>query len=389
MAFRDKTDLTHDAAVLSLWRVAENGDVEELSSLLPRVRDINARNEYGVTALMRAAQYGHLKMVRALLEHGADANIVRNDKFTALSLAAFFGHTEVVKALMEHGADSRASTRSGTSPHMWATARTFNEVANQLHTTLESPAAPKPLPKAKEQILQPAPQQRPAAPTVVRTLKDPPEIWDLVHEAPRRFNATSVFVARLQSMKRSLAFRVAMVVVLIGACAVGVLVLRGVQARSEANSAAQPKQLNTAPAPAVQSESANTVPREDTNVESNSPAAATAAPTTTVATTVGATETGPTVPEARVVANDNHRSSVGRRLSSRSSVTGPRRVDQGQLPRIEASENNPPVVSATEKPEPKRPVEPATKTKVDAPLSPHLIAPAKSAAPKPKVIQWP
>src|ERR1043165_10024269 len=123
-----------DAATLELWRVAEDGDVEELAPLLRRVPDINACNEHGVTALMRAAQHGRVKMVRALLEHGADTNIKRNDKFTALALAAFFGHTAVVRVLMEHGADSKASTRNGTSPQMWASARTFNEVVDQLGT---------------------------------------------------------------------------------------------------------------------------------------------------------------------------------------------------------------------------------------------------------------
>ena len=132
MAFAEKKLVLPDAATLALWRVAENGNVEELVELLSRAPDINARNEHGVTALMRAAQNGRARMVRALLEHGADANIKRNDKFTALALAAFFGHTEVVRTLMEHGADSKASTRGGTSPQMWATARTFNEVANLL-----------------------------------------------------------------------------------------------------------------------------------------------------------------------------------------------------------------------------------------------------------------
>src|SRR5690349_22824361 len=142
MALAERKLATPDAATLELWRVAEDGDVEELGALLRRVPDINACNEHGMTALMRAAQNGRVKMVRALLEHGADANLKRNDKFTALALAAFFGHTEVVRTLMEHGADSQASTRGGTSPQMWATARTFNEVVDQLEKPVEQQAAP-------------------------------------------------------------------------------------------------------------------------------------------------------------------------------------------------------------------------------------------------------
>ncbi|HET9479775.1 MAG TPA: ankyrin repeat domain-containing protein, partial [Pyrinomonadaceae bacterium] len=197
-----------DAATLELWRVAETGEVEALARVLKRVPDINARNEHGVTALMRAAQFGHVRMVRALLEHGADANMTRNDKFTALALAAFFGHTQVVRVLMEHGADSQASTRYGTSPHMWATARTFDEVVNQL----EKPAPPEKvaLPRRNDSVGPVAPSLGPrpapavgaasAGPVVgavIRTLKDPPEIWDLVHEVPKGFNARSAFKSRL------------------------------------------------------------------------------------------------------------------------------------------------------------------------------------------------
>src|ERR1044072_4578816 len=125
-----------------LARSAENGDVETVARLLPRVMDINARNRHGTTVLMRAARYGHAEIVRVLLEHGADPNLTRNDKFTALALAAFFGHTETVKTLLEFGARTEAVTRSGASAKTWATARTFAEVARCLNTP--SPATPHP-----------------------------------------------------------------------------------------------------------------------------------------------------------------------------------------------------------------------------------------------------
>ncbi|HEX6284030.1 MAG TPA: ankyrin repeat domain-containing protein, partial [Pyrinomonadaceae bacterium] len=95
MAFIGNTQNNPDAATLDFWRAVEASQISEVEALLPRVADINVRNEHGVTALMRAAQHGHARVVRLLLAHGADANLVRNDKFTALSLAAFFGHTEV------------------------------------------------------------------------------------------------------------------------------------------------------------------------------------------------------------------------------------------------------------------------------------------------------
>src|SRR5690242_18292170 len=272
MALAERKLPMPDAATLELWRVAEDGDVDEVAPLLRRVPDINACNEHGMTALMRAAQNGRVKMVRALLEQGADANLKRNDKFTALALAAFFGHTEVVRTLMEHGADLQASTRSGTSPQMWATARTFNEVVDQLEKPVAAPVVEPlavvrkkpaaPVGRVTAAVIREAPADireagavKREGPLVVRTLKDPPEIWDLVHEAPRSFDARSAFLTRVQSMKKGFAFRAATALVLIGMCAISVLVLRGVQARSERNvapplsSTSQPNNIEQTVAP--------------------------------------------------------------------------------------------------------------------------------------------
>ena len=365
MASAEKKLSIFDAATLALWRVAENGDVEELIALLPRVGSVNARNEHGMTALMRAAQHGRARMVRALLEHGADANIKRNDKFTALALAAFFGHTEVVRTLMEHGADLRAATRGGTSPYMWATARTFNEVAHQLEQPVApkplvpKPLLPKPLSIVKPQILAeqtPASSVVPTTPVVVRTLKDPPEIWDLVHEAPRGFDARTAFLTRLRSIKTGFAFRAATAVVLIAMCVVGVLVMRKVQARSEKNVEAEP--VRAVPARIISQPVAATVPAT--------------APETP------ATKPVTTIEKPIAVAKSN---SHARGVSSS-------RVERDE-PRVSANEVVQPVAAPSEKSEPPPRIEATAKPKAIAPLSPQLITPAKASAPKAKVIQWP
>ena len=373
---------TPDAATLDLWRVAETGDVRELVSVLSRVRDINAQNEHGVTALMRAAQFGHVKMVRALLEHGADANLMRNDKFTALALAAFFGHTEIVRALMEHGADLQASTRNGTSPHMWATARTFNDVADQLEkpAPVEKPPVENLRPRIQP-VVQPASVPPPAvsADTVVRatmkaaevrTLKDPPEIWDLVHEVPRGFNARSAFVTRLTSIKTSLAFRVAALVVLIGAGVVGVMVLRGVQARNERSSAVTTKQ----PAAPTMSLQTNT-PTQNTA----QPAAADTSPSLTPLPPLPQAETG------AIVADQP----AGYRKPGSRLRFGSHRGERNVTPQAAASETVQPVAAAPAKANPEVRNDAQPKAKDSSPLSPQLIAPVKSATPKGKVIQWP
>ena len=386
MASAEKKLTTPDAATLALWRVAENGSVDELADLLPRVPDIDACNEHGVTALMRAAQHGRVKMVRALLEHGADTNIKRNDKFTALALAAFFGHTEVVRTLMEHGADLQASTRGGTSPQMWATARTFNEVVDQLEKPVEQQAAPLLAMVKKAPVVSEKREAPPAiravppvireAPLVVRTLKEPPEIWDLVHEAPRGFDARSAFLTRLQSMKRGFAFRAATALVLVGMCVVGVLVLRGVQARSERNF--EPPLANTS--------QPNNIEQPIAPVESVAPVAATQTGATPEA------EAEPVAPSVTEVAppttESNKPAVVSRRYSAGSrAFMSSHRVERAAT-QVAADEAAQPVAAPPEKSAPVR-IEATAKPKANAPLSPQLITPAKNSTTKAKVIQWP
>lgn len=370
MASAEKKLATLDATTLALWRVAESGDVEELAALLPRVKDINARNEHGVTALMRAAQHGRAKMVRALLEHGADTNIKRNDKFTALALAAFFGHTEVVRTLMEHGADSSASTRGGTSPQMWATARTFSEVADQLEKpAAPKPAAPKPLTVVKPARVVEKPATTPVVSAIVRTLKDPPEIWDLVHEEPRTFDARTAFVTRLKSIKTGFAFRAVAAVVLIGMCVVGVLVLRGVQARNERNPDSQPRT-------AVQ-------------IDSGSQPVIPVAPVSAPAPASPAATERVVVPEAASSINENAKPIAITRSSSHSRTVSPFRVVEREESQVAASEVVQPITAPSEKSQPKTRVTTTAKPQVSAPLSPQLITPAKTSTSKGKVIQWP
>ena len=224
-----------EAATQDLWRVAETDDVDELKRVLKRVVDVNVRNKHGMTALMRATYHGHERMVRVLLEHGADPNLVRNDRFTALALAAFFGHTETVRILIEHGAKTEVVTRCGTSAHMWATARTFSEAAR----CLESPRrAPIPIRPPSSARFEPAPAPAAAVERIpaplptraIKTLKEPPEIWDLVHEVPRGFDPRSAFIARLGSMNRWVAVSVLTGVLLIVAGGVGLLMMRSSQA---------------------------------------------------------------------------------------------------------------------------------------------------------------
>ena len=217
MAVPRKLVAVPNAATRELWRIAESGAIDELEDVLPQA-DINARNEHGMTALMRAAYHGRVQMVRVLLEHGADPNVSRNDNFTALSLAAFFGHAEIVDILMQRGANTNVATRFGTSPYLWAKARSFGDVARTLEKrNHEFKQAVPPMVTREpepEPVSTPPPVEPPDQPIVVRTLKDPPEIWDLVHEAPRDYSASSAFIARMGSLKGAAAIAVVLFVVI-------------------------------------------------------------------------------------------------------------------------------------------------------------------------------
>ena len=318
-----------DTATRELWRVAESGDVNELAAVFSRGVNVNARNEHGMTALMRAARNGHASVVRELLEHGADPNIARNDKFTALALAAFFGHTETVRVLIDHGAKNEAVTRSGTSPRMWATARTFTEAAR----CFEKPAAAKaPIP------IRPAPVSPTPVP-VIKTLKDPPEIWDLVHEVPQGFDARSAFFTRIRSTKWPVAVGAFAVLLFVVACAVGVFVSRSSKASN----------LPIEPVP-IQAAVEVPIPIAPPPAPVESPVVVTA-PAVVIAKKARPSR-------QRVVAEENV-----------AAVAPSREEPQVATPEIE-------------KPKPR---ESPVKSAPNPALSPHLIAPAKNA----KVIQWP
>lgn len=330
-----------DAATRELWRAAEEGDTAALAGVLSRGVDVNARNQHGMTALMRAAHNGHDRTVRALLEHGADPNITRNDKFTALALAAFFGHTETVRILIENGAKTEVVTRSGTSPKMWATARTFTEAAR----CLEQPSKPAP-------VVVPIASVKPA-PAVVKTLKDPPEIWDLVREVPKgEFKARSAFVSRLQSMNRAFTIGAFAVLLLGVAFGVGALLLRSSQARN--------------------------LPPEVTPVQTTAEAP--------VSAPVSVESSTPVAPPAET---DEF---VSAHAVKKTPVTRqPRRHPVAEENVIETAPiiESPPAPAEVVTPKFEKPkTESVTRSTPNAP-SPHLIAPAKSATPKPKVIQWP
>jgi hypothetical protein len=351
MAVPRKLVVVPNPATRDLWRFVESGEIDKFEAVLPRA-EINARNEHGMTALMRAARQGRTRMVCALLEHGADPNVVRSDNFTALSLAAFFGHTEIVEVLLKHGARTDVATRYGTSPHMWAKARSFKEVVQCLEKRGE---AGKPAP-----LVSVAPAPAPPVQVEVRTLKDPPEIWDLVHEAPRQFNAGSVFFTRIRSVKARVLVPAIVSLVVLGGGLTAISLWKSAVPPSPISTADTPSQpivsrpLADAPAP-VPTTSSVVTPANNSDRMS--------APVTTVDAPVNVTR------RSRVVAR------------SRSTEVNLPGVNTIETP----TEPAPPVIA----PKPESRTESTTKNRAAAPLSSQMISPPKSSQPKAKVIQWP
>ncbi len=502
------SDIGSDKATQDLWRLAETDDSEQLEHILARGADINARNGDGVTALVRAAYNGRLQMVRALIDHGADLNATREDGFTPLGLAAFFGHTDVVRVLVERGADLGKATRFGTSAEMWATARSFYEIAQYLERARSSapessapessanrfgvmptPAENEPgdkVPTAEpiraeqpeqpvqssladsdltiatprimfpDQLISQRLEENPetgqetgqenehasAEPLVVRTLKAPPEIWDLVHETPGDFNPGGTFVARLTSSKTNLILLTLAVMFISGVCTFAVMKLRDDRKRGGAAAQVQEERGPSQTAPASQVSAPASAP---VNGPVNAPVNA---PVNTQLNTqlstspsagdgVGNTPTQPTNPQPTdpqsTIQPDNPASAskaltnsiqptgvsvnnFSKRTASlagtAAALSGNKRVtvasgwqnaDKSRPARGESetaagsdTSAKPQTSQAPQTADLKRSDEKSSsdsasaKKRSDTTLSPQLIAPPKtSAAPKAKVIQWP
>lgn len=226
-----------NVATRDLWQLAVVGDVDQLQDVLVRGAAINAVNAAGFTALMLTAYHGHLAMAEALIGQGADVNV--GGRMTALKLADDAGHEEIVRLLIEHGAEKNQKSR----PRAKAPVRAIQEDSvEEMSAPVVAETTPLPA-KTVDEI--PAPVMTPkAAASQVRTLQEPPEIWDIVHETPSHFDSQSALLGHLASPK---ALMLAALVFVIGGVAVlGFLNLGDLSSRTAAVSQSN----NNAPATA-------------------------------------------------------------------------------------------------------------------------------------------
>lgn len=110
-----------------------------------------------------------------------------------------------------------------------------------------------------------------AVPLVARTLKRPPEIWDLVQETPVQFNPGGAFVARLTSSKTKLILLTLAVLCISGLCAYAVITLRDGRNRGGASAQVQEERGTSETVPASQASVPATVPASAQNAPVNAP----------------------------------------------------------------------------------------------------------------------
>lgn len=163
-----RAEFTSDALELDLWQVAETGDLEQLQTILAQDGDLNATNEAGATPLMVAAYHGQLEMVRALAGKGAALNAKDRDGFTAAMLAESRGHKDIVRTLVARGATIPMGRGADSSP-----VNSSKEMFDSGDECGGTPAATVP---------------------EVKTLHEPPDIWDLVPEAHDKPGATTALI---------------------------------------------------------------------------------------------------------------------------------------------------------------------------------------------------
>jgi hypothetical protein len=95
-----------------------HGDTQEVSRLIERGADVNARDSDGVTALMGAAIDGNTELARVLIEKGADVDSQAENGWTALHIAAINGDLDVARILIEKGANVNEDDQHGETPLM-------------------------------------------------------------------------------------------------------------------------------------------------------------------------------------------------------------------------------------------------------------------------------
>ncbi len=100
----------------ALHQAAEEGNIEQIQSLIAGGVDINAPDSYGQTALERAAFEGRASVVELFLFKGARVNTRNRYGRTPLHVAAMRDFEDVARLLLAAGAEVDAKNDQGLTP---------------------------------------------------------------------------------------------------------------------------------------------------------------------------------------------------------------------------------------------------------------------------------
>ena len=89
------------------------GNVNSVSIVLPRLKDVNTLGSDGFSLLHKAVERRDAGSARTLLEHGIRVDVRSADGQTPLILAAGHADRDILKLLLEHGADPNARDQRG------------------------------------------------------------------------------------------------------------------------------------------------------------------------------------------------------------------------------------------------------------------------------------
>ncbi|XP_015273675.1 PREDICTED: cyclin-dependent kinase 4 inhibitor C [Gekko japonicus] len=98
-----------------LASAAARGDLVQVTNLLERIVNVNARNGFGRTAL-QVMKLGNPEIARRLLEKGADPNLKDSAGFAVLHDAARAGFLDTLQTLLDSQADVNVEDNDGNLP---------------------------------------------------------------------------------------------------------------------------------------------------------------------------------------------------------------------------------------------------------------------------------
>ena len=92
---------------------AENGNAEQVRSLLGQGANREARDKLGRTPLLLATRGNQIESARVLIEAGADVNAKDNIDDSPYLYAGASGFNQILRLTLDHGADLKSTNRYG------------------------------------------------------------------------------------------------------------------------------------------------------------------------------------------------------------------------------------------------------------------------------------